>query len=149
MKPPKKQYQVTVTKEQLEVISQACELLARVQLGQWDYMIDHLPLQKEMDYEKYHQLKDTIREMMPMILEDGMNGVNSSYGVANPNLPRSNGIAFDIRDVIRHKISWENAVEKGIIETEESSRKWPEMMYVNYDPPMHWGSEPLIKIQTL
>jgi hypothetical protein len=146
MKKSQKFYQMTVTKEQLQVISNACNVLARLQLGQWDIMFDELPVQKELDYEKYHQIKDTLRQMMPMILAGGMDGLHSSYGVANPNLPRENGVAFDLRDVIRHKLSWEDAVEKGIIESEDAPRKWPEMMYVNYDPPMKWGDEKLATI---
>jgi hypothetical protein len=149
MKSPQKQYQVTLTKEQLQVITNACNVLARIQLGQWDIMFDELPVQKKLDYEKYHLIKDTLRQMMPMILADGMDGIHSSYGVANPNLPRENGIAFDIRDAIRYKLSWEEAVEKGLIESEDAPRKWPEMMTVNYDPPMKWSDVPLAKIQSI
>jgi hypothetical protein len=141
-----KTYQITATKAQLEVISLACELLARVQLGQWKYIFDHLPV-KEENYENYNLVEDRIKSMMPLILKDNMDGVSSSYGISNSSLPESNSIAFDIRDVIRNKLSWEDAVKKEVIDSIESPRKWPSMLGVNYDSPHHWGSEPLIEIK--
>ena len=56
---------------------------------------------------------------------------------------------FDLYEVIRHKLSWERAVEKGIIESEDSPRNFTEMMTVNYDKPFMWGNEPLAKIERI
>lgn len=142
-----KTYQVTMTEAQLKVVSEACDLLARIQLGQWTYAFDHLPIDKDIDWGIYHLVKDRIQSMTPLILEKGMDGVSGSYGVSHPSLPPQNGIAFDIRDVIRHKLAWEKAVEEGIVESVESPRKWPAMIGVDYGTPTHWGSEPLIEIK--
>ena len=38
-------YTITVTEQQARTISAACELLARLGMGQWPEMLHHLPMQ--------------------------------------------------------------------------------------------------------
>jgi hypothetical protein len=142
-----KLYNLQVTEKQLQVISTACELLSRIQGGQVREAFDYLPLRKDMDWEVYYEIQDELTKRMPEILKDRINDWNSSFGVGHKELPESHDISWDLYTVVRHKISWEQAVEKGIIESEDSPREFMEMMGVNYDTPMHWGSEPLAKIE--
>jgi len=146
-KTPMKTYNLQVTEEQLKVISTACELLSRIQGGQIREAFDYLPLKKGVDWEVYHQIQDELTKRMPEILKDGIDGWSSSFGVGHPELPESHDIAWDLYQVIRHKLSWERAVEEGVIESENSPRKWSEMMGVSFDPPMRFGSEKLAKIE--
>jgi hypothetical protein len=46
-------------------------------------------------------------------------------------------------------LSWERAVEEGVIESENSPRKWSEMMGVSFDSPMKRSNEPLAKLERL
>ena len=144
-----KLYNLQITEKQLQVISTACELLSRIQGGQVREVFDHLPLRKDMDWGVYHEIKDELTKRMPEILKDGIDGYRSSFGVGNRELPESKDIAIDLYEVIRHKLSWERAVEKGIIESEDSPRNFTEMMTVNYDKPFMWGNEPLAKIERI
>lgn len=142
-----KVYRFEVTEAQAKTIMNACEIFSRLQGGQWKDAFEWLPLKKEIDYEVMHQVYDEIQKMMPSILEQGIDGVYSSFGVGNPDLDESHDISWDLHCAIRHKLSWEKAVEDGIIETEDSPRKFPEMLTVNYDTPMNFSGQPLLKIK--
>jgi hypothetical protein len=141
-----KLYNLQVTEKQLQVISTACELLSRIQGGQVREVFDHLPLRKDMDWGVYHEIQDELTKRMPEILKDGINGWSSSFGVGHPELPESKDIAIDLYQTIRHKKSWERAVEEGIVESEDSPRKFTEMMGVSYDKPFMWSAEKLATI---
>lgn len=142
-----KQYTITLNEKQMRAISDATDLLQRVQLGQWREIEDSLPLQKPVDWSEFHADMKLIGEILSKHMIDNINGFQSSLGVGNQNLPENNGVLYDIHRCIRYKLSMEYAVETGIIESEDSPRKWPEMMTVNYDPPNKWGNEPLIEIK--
>jgi hypothetical protein len=144
-----KLYNLQITEKQLQVISTACELLSRIQGGQVLEAFDYLPLRKDMDWGVYHEIKDELTKRMPEILKDRINGWNSSFGVGHKELPESHDISWDLYTVLRHKISWERAVENGIIESEDSPRKFTEMMGTNYDKPFMWSAEPLAKIERI
>ena len=141
-----KMYTLTVTEKQAQAIQMACELLARIQCGQVRQVFDHLPLRKGLDYAVFHDIQEKLTERMPEILVDGIDGWGSSLGVGNKNLPPSSDIAWDLNCVIRHRLSWDRAIEGGIVESIDSPRKIPEMIGVSYDSPMKWGSEPLATI---
>ena len=142
-----KTYTLTITEKQARALMDACELLSRIQGGQIREAFDYLPLKKDIDWSVYHEIQDELTRRMPEILEDGIDGWSSSFGVGHPELPESHDIAWDLYQVIRHKLSWERAVDDGVIESENSPRKWTEMMGVNYDPPMKWSNEPLAKME--
>jgi len=141
-----KLYNLQLTEKQLLLLAEAANLMQRVQLGQWREIEDNLPLQRPIDYEQLHKDFIVIGEILSSHLIDGIDGRFSSLGIGSNNLPKSNSILYDLRTTIEHKVSWERAVEQGIIESESSPRKWPEMMTVNFDPPMKWSDEPLPKI---
>jgi hypothetical protein len=142
-----KTYTLTITQEQATVIATACEFLARIQSGQIKEAFDHLPLDENIDWGVYHEIQDNLTKRLPEILKGGIDGWHSSFGVGNPELPKSHDIAWDLYQVLRHKLAWERAVKEGLIESEDSPRKFPEMMFVSYDTPMQFGTEPLAKIE--
>lgn len=142
-----KLYKLQVTEKQAQVISIACELLSRIQGGQIREAFDYLPLKKDIDWSVYHEIQDELTKRMPEILEDGIDGWNIHFGIGSSKVHSHMDIAWDLYTTIRHKLSWDKAVEQGIIENENSPRKWPEMMTVNYDTPMKWSNEPLAKME--
>lgn len=142
-----KTYTLTITEKQAWALQEATDLLQRVQLGQWREIEDNLPLKKPIDYEELRNDLQIIGALLSKHMINNIDGYASSLGIGNRNLPESNGILYDLHCVIRHKLSWERAVEQGIIDSEDSERKWPEMMTVNYDPPMKWGNEQLAKME--
>lgn len=145
-----KTYTLTITEEQARVLQYATDLLQRVQLGQWEEIVDWLPLKTPIDYEQLHKDKRLIGEILSKhFIDDAVSVYGCSLGIGHPYLHKSNGILYDLHCVIRKKLSWEYAVEQGIIESEDSPRKWPEMMQVCYDDPMKWGNQPLAKMERI
>ena len=142
-----KTYTLTITEAQARALQDATDLMQRIQLGQWREIEDNLPLKKPIDYDELRKDFRTIGDLLSKHMIGGIDGHASSLGVGHQELPESNGILRDLHCVIRHKLSWEYAVEQGIIESESSPRKWPEMLTVNYDPPMKWGTEKLAKME--
>jgi hypothetical protein len=142
-----KTYTLTITEKQARALQEATDLLQRVQLGQWREIEDNLPLKKPVDYEELRNDFQIIGALLSKHMINDIDGYASSLGIGNENLPESNGILYDLHCVIRHKLSWERAVEQNVIESEDSERKWPEMMTVNYDPPMKWGTEKLATME--
>ena len=140
-------YNLKVSKKQLEVISAACDLLARLRMGQVCEAFEYLPYKEDVNYGKVWEIKKSLSQMLPEVLVHGVDGYSSSLGVGSPDLHKDSNIAVDIHQVIRHKLSWERAVEKGTVESEGSGRDWSEMMGVSYDTPFHWGEEELCKVE--
>ena len=144
-----KTYTLTITEEQARALQYATDVLQRVQLGQWREIVDWLPIQKPIDYNELHQDQRIIGAILSKHMIDNIDGGASSLGIGHPDLPKENGVLYDLHCVIRKKLAWERAVEQGIIESEDSERKWPEMMQVCYDDPMKWGSEPLAVMERI
>lgn len=139
-------YVLELTKEQLKALQWATDILQRIQLGQWREITDWLPLKKPIDYEELHKDQQIIGNILSKHMIDGIDGSFSSLGIGHPDLPENNSILYDIYCVIRNKLALEWAVEEGIIENENSPRKWPEMMTVDFDPPYKWSDQPLPKL---
>ena len=144
-----KTYTLTITEEQARTLQYATDVLQRVQLGQWREIVDWLPLKRPTDYEQLHADRRTIGKILAHHMIDGIDGYGSSLSIGHPDLPKDNGVLYDLHQVIRYKLAWEQAVENGVIESEDSPRKWTEMMQVCYDDPMKWGDEPLAKMERI
>ena len=143
-----KLYNLQITEKQAKALMEATNLLQRVQLGQWKEIEDSLPLQKPIDYSQLHNDMRLIGSVLSNHMIDNIDGGASSLGIGHPSLPESNGILYDLYCVIRRKLAVERAVENGVIENENVSRnKMP--ITVDYDSPMHWGSEKLAKIERI
>lgn len=142
-----KTFTLTLSEKQAQTISTACELMSRIQGGNIREAFNHLPLKKDIDWEVYHEIRDDLTKRMPEILMDGVDGYGSLFGVGNTKLPESHDIAWDLYQVIRHHLSWQKAVEDGIVESMDSPREFLKMMGVNYDTPMNFGCEPLAKME--
>lgn len=122
-------YQIELTKDQVEYLSMACEIVARLGMGQIDDALRELP-----GFEIDHDILDLIRQL-------GMN----PCGIAEAE--DRHRILWDIYQVLRHELAWQWAVDNGIIESMENKRKWPEMIQVWYDDPCQQGTQPLCKIK--
>lgn len=134
-----------LTKKQLELIASVTDLTQRVQLGQWREIEWFLPLGNPIDCNDLNR----VGHILSKYTISGVDGWGSSLGIGHKDLPWTNSVLYDIRCAIRHKLSWEEAVERGYVERETSPRNWREMMTIDYDEPMHYGSEPLLDIKRL
>jgi len=142
-----KSYQVTLTKNQAQVLMVATEVLARLGIGQFRDALRHLPL-SEYSPPGWHEALDTIGCILSQFTKDNVDGYRSSLGIHNSKTGEDSKIAWDLYQVLRHHLSWEDAVAEGKVESMNGRRNWDTMMTVNYDEPMVSSLEPLAKIET-
>lgn len=141
-----KTYNLTITELQAQAIAHACDLLSRVQIGQWREIVDWLPLQKPIDYDELHQDTKVIGDILSKHMIDNINGCASSLGIGHPDLPKNNGVLYDLYKVITRELSMERLISEGKIPHKNVSRNQLPIT-VNYDEIHRWGDEPLAEIQ--
>jgi hypothetical protein len=137
-----KTYNLQITESQARALLYATDLLQRVQLGQWREIVDWLPLKKPIDYEELHADRRIIGDILSKHMIDGIDGGASSLGIGHPDLPKNNGVLYDLYCVIRRKLAVERAVEEGVIEDKNVSRNQMPIT-VDFDEVRRWGDEKL------
>lgn len=133
-----KTYQITVSETQAKAIEAACDLLARIMIGQSAEIARHLPL---TDKANEWDLGRAIEAMTKPACNLQM---NSSYGVGFSDKA---DLLIDLVEVIRHKLAWDQARAENLL-TPSGGRDHATMGGVCYDPPMQWArNQPLAKIE--
>jgi len=141
-----KKYKVELTEKQLSTLSAACEILARLGIGQWRGAFDRLPLSKNIEWSDYHEDIDAIGKVISKYMISKIDGYHSSLGIIHDDVSESSKVAWDLYQSFRHELAWDYAIEKGWVESRESERNWNEMMGVHYDAPFKTSDQPLAKI---
>ena len=141
-----RKYTITVTERQARIISNACELMARIGIGQWPEFLNYLPGAMRLNW---NDMREELLPIMERHLKPvaGNNGWSSSLGVGSDKSAPDTDEAFDLHAVIRHRLAWDRAVDNGI--TDGVTRNWDAMFGVDYDDPMRWGKEPLARIEAV
>ena len=126
-------YTITLNEAQAGTIQIACEVLARLGIGQFRDALEQLPT-TEFFPDGWHEDMAAVenilrRHMQPQI-----------------STREQHKVAWDLYTLVRHRLSWDRAIDEGRIKPGDS-RKWPEMMAVNYDDPHHTSKEPIAKIE--
>ena len=91
-------YTVTLSEDQVRVLSLACETLARLGMGQIDFALEHAP--GDMDWDTRIGMKHYLSGKM------GFDHPNSSLGIRAASLTARR--AWDIHAVIRQQIALNN-----------------------------------------
>lgn len=135
-----KTYTVTLTEKQIGVIQAACEVLARLGIGQFSDALDWLPTKP--DYDRWHDDQIEISRILKRHMIDGIDGYSSNFSVHSPKVSESVRIAWDLYQVVRHRLSWDRAIADGYVASLDAPRNWNKMLGVCYDNPMVISSEP-------
>ena len=137
-------YTLTITERQARVLSMACEVLARLGVGQFKDALEHLPLRTQnLDWSAWHDDMEQISRILSKHMPGGIDGIRSSTGISNAD--EEARTAWDLHAVIRHRLAWDRAIAEGV--TDGTKREWPAMMQVSYDEPMKYSEEPLAKME--
>lgn len=137
-----KTYQITVSETQAKAIEAACDLMARIMIGQSHEIVRHLPL------DKHHQPNTwDLGRSIEAITKPACNLLlNSSYGVG---YSEKADLLFDLVEVLRHKFAWDQARAENLL-TPDGRRDHATMGGVCYDAPMQWArNHPLAKIEAV
>ena len=133
-----KTYQLTISATQAKSIESACDLLARIMIGQSAEIARHLPL---TDKANQWELGRAIEAMTKPCCNLQM---NSSYGVG---FSEQADLLIDLVEVIRHKLAWDAARAENLL-TPSGGRDHATMGGVCYDAPMQWARNcPLARIE--
>lgn len=136
-----KTYTIEVTDYHLRLLSNICEVMGRAKIGQFSNFIREL---KDKDGKSLDSwgLKEEIECILKPLM--GLDK-NQSWSVCKYE---DADVLFDIYEVIRHKLSWDDAVNKGKVKTrDQKERDYSTMMGVSYEQPFHWNNAvPLITI---
>ncbi|MDX1366880.1 hypothetical protein [Pseudomonas sp.] len=133
-------YQITLTAEQLQMLSRATETCSRLVMGQMDMALDWLRDREGRLVNDYDLTKAVEAITRPA---QGLTP-NQSGGVGwHP----SGDAMWDMYTQLRHRLAWDRAYSEGIISSGEP-RKWPEMSGVCFDDPTCMVG-PAIKIERL
>ena len=136
-------YTFTITDQQARVLSTACEVLARLGIGQFEDALRHLPQRDGIDWSAWHADMRAIGATLSQHMPHGIDGHRSNLGIHNAD-PAAQS-AWDLHQVIRHRLAWDRATAEGV--TDGRTRRWPAMMAVSYDTPHHVGNEPLATME--
>jgi hypothetical protein len=113
----------------MEIISKAMDLYSRLCMGQMEivaeFICDHAPKNERTDY-------DAIRTVASMMKEALGLPENGTPGIYSDQVQDQARIAWDIRKVIDHRISWDKNPKGG--------------MQIMYDKPNQAGALPLVEI---
>ena len=126
-------YKITVSNEQARVLMEACEIFSRLGIGQCDEALRRLPVEKVLGwYADMRKIKDIISPHL-----------KSNLYVSESDETK---YAWDLYQVIRHRVSWDKAIADNIISLGDK-RNWSKMLGVQYDEPMNTSGLPLAKIE--
>jgi hypothetical protein len=148
-KSPSPAYRLTITERQAWIISQAMEVFARLGIGQFRDALELLPLKDRPHDKTWHEDMDRIGRILATHNKESVDGWNCSLGIGNEKTADSAKVAWDLYQVIRKQLSWDQAIAGGVVQSHDSPRDWSKMMGCHYDDPMKMGPEPLGKIEVI
>jgi hypothetical protein len=126
-------YQLSLTEKQAQVIIDALDLYSRVGMGQLEDVAHVLRLYSKPS-EKYAEWNriDMVQNLMREAAVAWVGNAGSYYGITNQKISDVFRVAFDLQQVIRHRLAWDKNPEGGV--------------FVRFDEPMKYSQEPLAKI---
>lgn len=139
-------YTLTLTSTQAALISAACDLISRLGIGQWPEFIRHMP--GDLAFSGFHEARERLQPVMTDLLarhpigprRTVINGWTSNLGIFNLDAPESARQAWDMHQVLRHRLAWDKAIAQGLT---DGSHRTPEMIHTDYDSPMQTSVLPL------
>ena len=132
-------YTLTITTEQGYVIREALEIFSRLKHGQIDELRNLFSDRWCAPNSPFNWSTEPLLDVLKALIFPELEK-NSYHGVGSKVYPDAT-IAWDLMQVIRHRIAWDKLANEGKTE--------PDHYGVQYNPPMRFGSEPLAKIEAV
>lgn len=123
-------YSLNITKQQAEIIIKALDLYSRIGMGQIIEVLDHhtnriKPEQAIIIYNKLNEIKPMLTGLP----------TNSYYSISSDQISNNYRIAYDLQQVIRHRLAWDGNPDGGF--------------GVNFDAPMNYSQIPFATIKKI
>lgn len=125
---PHTTYTIHISAAQARAISTACEVLARLGMGQFRDALERLPLRETLP-DGWHEDMEGIAHILKKHTTI-MQGVGAHHSIGSHKTSDQSKTAWDIYQVVRHRLAWD-ANPKG------------DTMSVMFDNPRKTSAEPL------
>ena len=139
------EYNLKINEAQAQVLTDALNIYARLGMGQIYEILEHPDLRQRMlDSLETYGIMGYCREVCEMLRRTifGL-PANTYYSISNREISDRNRIAYDLLQVIRHRLVWDRAGNP-------PERDHKTMFGPIYDEPMHFSEEqPLPSIDRL
>jgi hypothetical protein len=126
------QYRLTLNDDQVQMLLRALDVYSRVGCGQFQRILEMFqsdPRRREDSCVQWEILFGLFKQQLLQL--EG----NSNYSICSPEVPVDYRLAWDMLQVVRHHVSWEQQPEGG-------SQVW-------FDEPMNTSGLPFCTIETV
>lgn len=133
-------YNLIINEEHADVLIKALESYSRMMIGQIDYALEPIKIHSDFstkskdrkftDHQKFRDLCNEIKSLVTPFDSPG-----ASYGIHSKEVDDSARIAYDIKKVIEHRLSYDSRPQGGVT--------------VNFDEPRQTSEQPLPIISVL
>ncbi len=123
-------YNLKFNQEQAQIIIRALDLYARIGIGQFESILDVYDRPCNLDLKE----RDGIREGLRHAKLCAGHPENGSFGIHNSKVRDEFRAAFDIQQVIRHRVAHDRSPEGG--------------NQIDFDTPYRISSQPLPEIES-
>ena len=124
------EYTLKISEEHGQILWDALELYCRIHMGQWDSCVEYSQVPMGLNIECRKELERVADQFQ------ATPGLCGFYSILSEKLPIDAKIAFDMKQVIRHRLSHDRNPKARIL------------MGVHFDKPSHWVSDrPLLTIK--
>lgn len=130
-------YQITLNEEQARITMLALEIYSRIGMGQLQTITEHPDVFSRVRQQPRVQ-SETVRvelQQIKRVIFPELDPVGMYHSISSPEISDSNRVAYEILQVIRHRLSWDAA---GNAPTRTS-----DMIGVIYDAPRKTSKQPL------
>ncbi len=127
----KKTYTLNMSEEQAQILVRALDLYSRIGIGQFEEILDvYDPLHKRVPVEA----RDAARRLLNSVKAVYGHPANGSNGIHSPEVRDEFRAAYDIQQVVRHRLAFDRHPEGGF--------------QVNFDEPRQISQLPLPSIKS-
>jgi hypothetical protein len=119
-------YRLTLTEDQLRVIKSSLESYSRMAIGQFKTSLEEVWYDKvyKVDRKRLEAACDELKELFTGLMSKG-----ASYGIHQEEVREEARIAYDLNQVIRHRLAYDDNPKGGNT--------------VNYHEPLRSSTQPL------
>jgi len=128
-------YQLFISEKQARVITSTLDLFSRIGIGQFERILDHPQYMNKIfdDNTSYKSCKELLERIKKLLTGYPP---HASHGIGHPEVHGDCTISYDLMQVIRHRLAWDNNPEGGI--------------QVDFGKPMRFSNEEeLAEIKTI
>lgn len=121
-------YKIVCDEVQLSVVASACELYARLMMGQFNTILFNVLSHLDIPTDRYHEIQRLLDDAGKKVWNSG----GGHPGIRHDDMPDASRVAWDAYCVIRQLLAFQRNPDGGF--------------GVDFDPPMRSSKQPLMEV---